>query len=232
MTFHNQCCETLQESKCNWCCLQIEIFLDTLVSKVQQSIEDSSLSQLWGKNLSNASGYTGVGKRVHFLKKRVFERIGGYPLLGYGEDGIFLQKLNDYLRKNPKEKVVVDRNLVVFARRTSSIRELFRGHVWYGRTIVPYLKMTRLSAWFKLFFLFLPLVYLFSMVSIPLVLISPWFLIPALPYIVKLLLIFFESIRSHDKHRLLTPMVDFVVGVGHMIGLLQYLSRKRHLSQD
>ncbi len=211
---------------------KIEIILDTLISKAQQSIEDASLSQLWGKNLANASGYTHLRRRVHFLRKRVFERISGYPLLGYGEDGIFLQKLNDYMRKNPREKAVVDRNLVVFARRASSISELFRGRIWYGRTMAPYLKMTKLSTWFKSFFLLLPLVLLFSMISIPLVFISPWFLIPAFPYIVKLLFIFFESIRNHDKYRLLTPMLDFVVGIGHMIGLLQYLLGKKYLARD
>lgn len=208
-----------------------EIILDTLISKAQESVKDSPFFKFWGRKLSAASGHTVARKRVPFLRKRVFEKIGGYPLLGFGEDGVFLQKLNDYLRKNPNEKVVVEQNSVVFMRRASSIREFFKGRVWYGRTIVPYLKTAELSTWFKLALLLLSPAYLISMISIPLVLISPWFLILALPYITKLLLILYDSIRDRDKYRLLTPPLDFISSAGFTIGLLQYLAGKGYLSR-
>lgn len=202
---------------------------DTLASKVQGSVNVSPSNKFWSKKFSAASGHIYVKTRVHFLRKQIFEKMGGFQL-GFGEDVILLQKLNDYMGKNPKKKVVVEQNSVFFTRRLSSFRRAFRRAVWCGRIIPGYIKKSKLSLRFKLVFWLVPSIYLFSLISIPLVLISPWFLIPALIYIAKLFLILYDSAISRNKYRLLTPVLDFVVSSGHTIGLLQYLSGKRALS--
>lgn len=142
--------------------------------------------------------------------------MGGFQL-GFGEDVILLQKLNNNMRKNPKKKGIVERNSVFFTRRLSSFRRVFRRAVWCGGIIPGYIKKSKLSLRFKLVFWLVSSIYLFSLISIPLVLISPWFLIPALIYIAKIFLILHDSAISRNKYRLLTPVLDFVVSSGHTI---------------
>lgn len=207
-----------------------KVILDTMIVKAQESAKNSPLYKKWGTKLSTASGYTIVNARVPFLRKIVFDELGGFPLT-YGEDAIFLQKLNEYLRKNPDKKVVFERNSVIYGRRISTLREYFKKRIWYGRTVLTYLKIADLSTMLNLILLLTQPAYLFSMVSIPLMLISPWFLIPALPYLAKFVFILYDFIRHQDKYRLLTPLLDFVGGVGWTIGLLQYASGRRRLSR-
>lgn len=201
-----------------------DYFTDTLVSRGLTSVRSSILTKFFYRRLTQVSAFS------TFIRKSVFEEIGGYPLLGVGEDTVLGQKQGEYLKNNPNKRIGYEPDSVAFERRASSFGEWFKQCAWYGRTLVPYLREAKYDTKTKLFQLF-PVAYLVSIVSIPFVIVSPLFLILAFPYIIKLFLILYESMKNRDKYRLLTPLLDFVDGVGYTIGLLQYLLGKKYLSR-
>lgn len=204
---------------------KIEPVCRTWIQKVLASTRRSSLASLSKEKLAEK------GRPYTFMRKEVFESFGGYPLLGVREDTLLAHKLSIYLENNPTKRTVSEPGSVIFKGLSSSVREFFAVSAWYGRTMIPYFRESKLPFLKKLILLGLPIVYLISILSIPLLVISPWFLIPASPYIAKLLVIVYEALKNHNGYALLTPIVDLIKGAGHLIGLLQYLLGKKRLSR-
>lgn len=199
---------------------------DTLLEKVLESIGNSFLVRTIEQKLSRKF------KSFTFLRRAIFEELGGFPLLGFGEDKILWQNVGEFLRNNPEKKIVFESNSKLFTHNYHSLSELFRGAVWHGRTLLPFFERAELKKQMKLFQLLVPPVTVLSIVSIPLTIISPWFFIVAFPYLVKLFFIILESIKNKNKYHLLTPIIDLVHGVGFTGGLFQYLIKIRSLSRE
>lgn len=195
------------------------------VDKWRKSVRASYLTKFGDKKL--------VKKRVAwtFIKKTTFMELGGYPLLGAGEDRIFWEKLETYLKSNPHKKIVFEPSCVVYDGYPSSISEFFGQSMWYGRTVILYLKRASLSRLGKGTILGLPVGYVISILSIPLLAISTWFFILASPYLLKTLFVVYESWKNRSKYRLLTPIMDFVYGIGWSVGLLRYFLGDRRLGR-
>lgn len=184
----------------------------------------SPLTKSFDKKLEKKSDST-------FIRKKLFMELGGFPLLGFGEDRMISVKVKKYLDTHPQLKIVFEPKSIIYNGSPPSVGGFFKQCIWYGRTVIPYLKKAELGILSKTFILALPLGYLLSIPSIPLLLVSPWFLIPAFPYLAKTIFIIYESIKNRDKFRLLTPMMDFINGIGRLIGLVQYLCGHRSLSR-
>jgi glycosyltransferase involved in cell wall biosynthesis len=199
---------------------------DTLVEKVLTSIDRFQATRIFEQKISKKY------RPFTFLRKEIFKELGGFPLLGFGEDKIVWQKLGEFLQNNPSKKIVFEPKSKFFKHRHHSFREFFKGMVWYGRTIIPYLTKAKLNIGYKLLHLSAPLIYVISMISIPLIVISPWFFVPAFPYILKIFLLILESVRRRDKYCLLIPLTDLIYGLGFTKGLLLYLVGKKSLSRE
>ncbi len=165
-----------------------------------------------------------------FMRREVFEMIGGYPLVGY-EDVLLAHKLRIYLKENPTKNVIFESTSIIFKGLPASVEEHLVTSAWRGRTIISYLNESELSLLRKLILLTLPIIYLVSIASVFLSVFSKWFLILAIPYMAKMLVVILNTIKIRDKYRLLTPIIDFISSVGYLIGLLQYILGKGKLSR-
>ncbi len=184
----------------------------------------SSLTKFFDKKIVKGSLFT-------FIRKEVFVALGGYPLLGFGEDTVLAANITKYLNAHHQAKIVFEPRSTAYNGFPHSIGGFFKQCVWYGRTTIPYLKKVKLDIVRKAFIFVFPLGYLLSILSIPLLLVSPWFFIPACPYLAKIVFLIYEYIKNRDKFRLLTPLMDFINGIGRFVGLVQYLCRHRSLSR-
>lgn len=179
---------------------------------------------------SKFSGRARIEVGANFLRKDTFLLVGGFPTIGVKDDFLIRERLREYLKENEGKKILYQPESILFFRFVYSFGKFFKQCVWYGRTRIPYLKVAGLSA-STLVFLLTPLVYLISLISIPLVLVSPWFLIPAIPYLAKFFLLVFTFIMERDVYYLLVPLVDAVYSIGSTIGLLSYALGNKSLSR-
>lgn len=194
------------------------------VGKWYKGARSSPLTKFFDKKIARIALFT-------FIRKEVFVALGGYPRLGCGEDVMLATKTKKYLDTHRQAKIVFEPSSIFYDGFPHSVGEFFRQCVWYGRTVIPYLKKAKLGILSKTFIFAFPLGYLLSILSIPLLLVSPWFLIPASPYLAKIIFIIYESVKNRDKSRLLTPIMDFINGIGRLIGLVQYLCGHKSLSR-
>lgn len=167
-----------------------------------------------------------------FIRKKIFDKVSGYPSLGFGEDKILYKKFGNYLKKNPQFKLKYSEESIAYRRHPSKVSEYFKQIRWYGRTIIPYLKKSGAGSFEWAIDIGGPLALLFSLISPLFVLLSPWFLIFFLLYLVRLVTIIHELWNNFDKYGLFIPVVDLTRGLGHLVGLLDYLFGRRHLSRE
>ncbi len=202
-----------------------EIIEDSLVEKII-----SCVRELWTTKLFDS------GKRAefhaNFIRRAVFEQLGGFPLLGFGEDRAFWRKFGEYLERNPKKKVVLEPKSVFYYHRSHSFREYFKQLSWYGRTSLLYLRSEESKASLReLVEIAAKGFWPISLVSLILVVISPWFLVLAAPFVIRLFISIFEALRRKSKLFLSIPVLDVVGGVGFLYGLARYLVGERWMSR-
>ena len=184
----------------------------SLVERIVKSVKHMGLTRAFGKR--RLRGF----KPPNFLRKDVFFAIGGYPVMGFGEDRIFWRKLKEYAGNHDCE-IAREPSSRFFQRGPKSFRELFKRYEWYGRTVFPYLKQTK--SWLERGLVLSPLVWLISMMSVALMPFFPLLLILSIPYLFRLATIVHAGMRN--KNCFLIPLLDVVGGMGFLGGILSYL---------
>ncbi len=179
------------------------------------TIQDTLLEKIVTKK-------TGISMEPRFIKKSVFLEIGGFPLIGFGEDQIFLYKVKDYCKqKGMKEKIVED--AFFSGHGVHSLKEMYKQALWYGKTSFTFIKLVpqryRLSQIIRVYlrpFYFIS--FLFSVLSFyffPLAVFS-------IPFFFIYLKIVSESIKTKDVFVLGKIFTFLVFGLGMVHGLFLF----------
>ena len=167
---------------------------------------------------------------ANFIRKGVFDATGGFPLLGYGEDRMFWRKLKKYMKENPSKRIAREPESKFYQHRGQSLGELIKEHIWYGRTIIPYIRSAKPDTWESVSIVAAP-AYIVSMASIFLIPLSVWFVVLALPYLVRFFTIILEGIRQKDGYHFIIPLIDATRSIGFIWGIFQYLAGGRSMSR-
>ena len=154
----------------------------------------------------------GISFEPRFVRKDVFLKLGGFPLIGFGEDQIFSYKLKKYIKENNlKEKNVKD--AFFSGHGVHSLSEMYKQAVWYGKTSVPFIKLVpkefRVQ---QLISVFLRPIYFFPLI------------IFAVPFFLVYLKIVFESIKSKNFFVLGKTFTFLFFGLGMLHGIFLYLT--------
>jgi len=166
---------------------------------------------------------TGISMEPKFIRRTVFLELGGFPLIGFGEDQIFVYRLKKYLKeKNLKEKIV--KNAFFAGHGVHSLPEMYIQAVWYGKTSIPFMKLVPEE--FKLkqvIFVYLRPFYfisfLFSVLSfyfLPLAVFS-------LPFFLIFFGIAFKTVKDRNMFILGKTFSFLFFGLGMIHGLMLYL---------
>ena len=182
---------------------------NSLVERIVKSVRRIGLIKAFGKK--RLEGF----KPPNFIKRDVFFAVGGYPIMGFGEDRIFWRKLKAYVEKHDCG-IVHEPSSRFFQRGPKSFGELFRRYEWYGRTAPLYLKQTK--SWLEKGLVLSPLIWLISIMSLALAPFFPLLLILFIPYLFRLVAIVYAGMKNESCF--LIPLLDVVGGVGFLKGIL------------
>lgn len=188
-----------------------------------------------------ASGHLGIAEflknkqssefsHANFIRKDFFMSTGGFPQLGYGEDRVLWRKIKKHLEENPNKRIVHEPNSKFYQHRGRSLGRLFKENIWYGRTIAPYIKSAKPGFWELISIAAVP-AYIVSIVSILLIPLSIWFIVPAFPYLIRFFSAILTGIRRKNLHYLVIPLTDATRSVGFLWGLIQRLIGRRSISR-
>ena len=197
---------------------------ETVTGRVLEASRRLTIAGIFKRKQSSGFSY------ANFIRKDVFEATGGFPLLGYGEDRMFWRKLKKYMEENSSRRIAREPESKFYQHRGRSLGELIREHAWYGRTTIPYIRSAKPSVWESISIVAVP-AYIVSMTSICLIPLSVWFVVLALPYLVRFFTIILEGIRQKDGYHFMIPLIDAARSVGFVWGLLQYLAGGRSMSR-
>ena len=131
------------------------------IGKWDRNARSSALTKFFDKRIIRAPSFV-------FIEKNVFTTLGGYPRLGFGEDRILATEIKKYLDTHYQVKIIFEPSSILYHGTLCSISEFFKQACWHGRTMIPYLNKAELSITNKIVLLFLPIGYLFSILSISL----------------------------------------------------------------
>lgn len=162
-----------------------------------------------------------------FIRKDIFLELGGFRPSGTGEEDALSLRLREYLSAHPSKRWVYEPEAVRYDGSALTLREYFRQSVWYGRSSVPYFRSSERGLISKLLIAFFPVGYAVCLTSLFLIPFSKWFLLPFFPYFPKLAFIFWDTLRDRKIYRFFTPFVDLAKGYGHLLGLLDYVFRRK-----
>ncbi|PIN98729.1 MAG: hypothetical protein COT90_02915 [Candidatus Diapherotrites archaeon CG10_big_fil_rev_8_21_14_0_10_31_34] len=166
----------------------------------------------------------GISFEPRFVRKDVFLKLGGFPLIGFGEDQIFSYKLKKYIKENNlKEKNVKD--AFFSGHGVHSLSEMYKQAVWYGKTSVPFIKLVPkefrvqqlISVFLRPIYFLSFLFSVFSIYFFPLI-------IFAVPFFLVYLKIVFESIKSKNFFVLGKTFTFLFFGLGMLHGIFLYLT--------
>ena len=166
----------------------------------------------------------GISFEPRFVRKDVFLKLGGFPLIGFGEDQIFSYKLKKYIKENNlKEKTVKD--AFFSGHGVHSLSEMYKQAVWYGKTSVPFIKLVPkefrvqqlISVFLRPIYFLSFLFSVFSIYFFPLI-------IFAVPFFLVYLKIVFESIKSKNFFVLGKTFTFLFFGLGMLHGIFLYLT--------
>lgn len=167
---------------------------------------------------------TGLSMEPRFIRKSTFLELGGFPLIGFGEDQIFLHKLKKYIKeKNLKEKIV--ENAFFSGHGVHTLKEMHHQALWYGKTSVSFMKLVSkehklnqlISVYSRMIYFLSFILSVFSFYFIPLI-------IFAVPFFLIYLKIVFESVKTKNIFVLGKTFTFLVFGLGMFHGLLLYLT--------
>jgi len=161
----------------------------------------------------------GISMHPTFVRKGVFSKVGGYPLIGFGEDRVFDARVRNHAENNSKKVIEIPESYWI-GNAASSLRELYVQSRWYGRTIPLYLKALgkekhlsdSLKAYFKS-------IYFLSFVSAVLIPLNWIFLFASIPFFLILAALVLKN-SGWGRGKIITNLVS---GMAMFNGLLSYV---------
>jgi len=212
-------------------------FLDADAIAVNRDFLKNGMEVFDGKTAAAYAGYRTVrdtavekivsdskGISIHptFVDRKVFVAVGGYPLIGYGEDTLFAEAVKRYAsERGLSEKTVPDSYWTGHAVR--SLKELYKQKKWYGRTSVMYIRRLKGRQLLRgLAGVYAMPVYFLSFLTMLLIPLSWVFCITALPFI----FIFLATLARNRGWGAGKVFVNLVSGMAMVHGLLVYLTSR------
>lgn len=166
----------------------------------------------------------GISFDPRFIRKDVFLELGGFPLIGFGEDQILVYKLRKYIKeKNLKEKIVKD--AFFSGHGVHTLSEMYKQAEWYGKTSIPFMKLVPkehkfsqlISVYLRPFYFLSFILSIFSFYFIPLIVFS-------IPFFLIYLKIVFEAVKTKNSFVLGKTFTFLVFGLGMFHGLILFLT--------
>lgn len=167
-----------------------------------------------------------------FIRREAFRDIGGYPLIGFGEDNILGKKIRDYAEKEG-ERIHYLEDSGFGGHPVSNFTQLWKQAEWYGRTLVPFIReyknhlgavesteelmLRSLRPAYSLSFLLAA----YSLFADSVILTWPF------------LILFTGTVLNNLKQPVKTLKVatNLIYGYGFIYGLFRYLAGDRHLGR-
>ncbi|MFH1456739.1 MAG: glycosyltransferase [Patescibacteria group bacterium] len=165
----------------------------------------------------------GISMEPKFIRRTVFLELGGFPLIGFGEDQIFVYKLKKYIKENNLEEKIV-KEIYFSGHGVHTIFEMYKQAKWYGKTSIPFIKMVPkefkakqlISVYLRPFYFLSFFSLIFSLYFLPLV-------IFVVPFSVIFFSIIFKAIKTKNAFVLGKAFTFLFFGLGMIHGLVIYL---------
>jgi glycosyltransferase involved in cell wall biosynthesis len=166
----------------------------------------------------------GISFEPRFIRRSAFLELNGFPLIGFGEDQIFLYRLKKYIKeRNLKEKIVKD--AFFSGHGVHTLKEMYKQALWYGKTSVPFIKLVPkelkfrqlISVYLRPFYFLSFVLSILSFYFVPLIIFS-------IPFFLIFLMIIFSSIKLRNIFVLGKTFTFLIFGLGMLHGLLLFIS--------
>jgi glycosyltransferase involved in cell wall biosynthesis len=161
-----------------------------------------------------------------FIRRDVFFRIGGFPLIGFGEDWLLTKRAKEYAKEHGMKEAFVEEPFFT-GHGVHTLKALYKQKLWYGSTSMLFLKSLeegRLSQALRVYY---QPIYLLSFLSLTLSPISVLFIITGLPFIAIFAATIIRNFGSWGMGKVVLNMFS---GFAMLHGLLAHtlrISRKR-----
>ena len=170
----------------------------------------------------------GISIEPRFIKRKDFLAISGFPEIGFGEDQVFVKKLENYSKQKRLHSKVV-KHAFFSGHGVHSLQEMYKQAFWYGKTAIAFL-----TAFSKHASLFETLKTLFKTFSRPIYFVSFAFLVIStilpnlffftIPFLAILFSLIFTScldfFRQKNPFRFFRIFLFLVFGLGMLHGLI------------
>ncbi len=170
----------------------------------------------------------GMSMEPRFIRRRDFIEMGMFPEIGFGEDRVFMARLDRYIVKNGLEKKFV-KEAFFSGHGVHTLGEMYWQAYWYGKTSLPFLKIIlRENGFFAAvktaFSTYLRMAYFASLSFLLLSGFFPVFFVLGLPFIMILALLLLnsliESAKEKNPFKFLKPLLFLVFGFGMLHGFM------------
>ncbi len=167
---------------------------------------------------------SGLSMEPRFVRKKTFLELDGFPLIGFGEDQIFLYKLKKYVKeKNLKEKTI--NNAFFSGHGVHTLREMYKQALWYGKTSLSFIKLVpkqhKLS---QLISVYSRMIYFLSFIFSVLSFYFVPLIVFAVPFFLIYLKIVYETVKTRNIFVLGKTFTFLVFGLGMLHGSLLFIS--------
>lgn len=191
-----------------------EFVLDTFIEKLIYFSRNNIISNILKAKLSKKHKY------FNFIRKDIFWRIR-YPLIGYGEDRVFWNKLKKLI---DKEKLLIKHadECVVYQHLPHTLGEYKKQQMWYGRTILMFVSRKDVSIFEKIVSLY-PLLGFVSVISLILFAVFRHllFFIISLPFLIKSIINILDGLSKRNIYILSLPLLDITKSIYFTYGFIK-----------
>lgn len=164
----------------------------------------------------------GVSMEPRFVRRKDFLALGGFPLIGFGEDQILVERLAEYCEKKGLRQVTLQ-DAYFSGHGVHSLKEMYRQGYWYGKTANLYLSLTKKGV--RAFFsVYLRVLHFLSIASSPLVFVNPFFAVLLMPFILFFAGIALNSAKRKSIYPALRVFTFVLFGFAMFHGLIFYCS--------
>lgn len=168
---------------------------------------------------------------AHFYRREVFERCGGFDILGFREDWVFYNKVREFANQHNK-KIILEKSCIRYGQ-FNSFTEFLKQQEWYGRTFIPYLKHVGIKEGIRDALVLKSLIYVISLVFLLLFFFQSniIFLILGMPFFVEICLICYKSLKYKSVYILPNLFLSAMGNLAFLFGILKYLGGNKELSR-
>ncbi len=168
---------------------------------------------------------TGEGFEPRFIRRDVFLELGGFPQIGFGEDVVFVKKLEEYCQKTGK-KFVLLKAVFFSGHGVQTIGALYKQGFWYGKTSLLFLSKIKepfLAKLKRAVFVYLRAIYLVSFIFFALSALNIFSVFAGIPFLLVFFSKIYSAIKEANPYVFLQTLTYFVSGLGIIYGLAVYV---------